>query len=54
MQSMDQIEGKIDELFIYMENELPPITEKQWKIIDTGFSDILNKSSELQIYISCL
>ncbi|MDR4910721.1 MULTISPECIES: hypothetical protein [Bacillus] len=48
IQSLDQLESKINELFIYMENELPPITEKQWEIIDKKFSEVFVKSIELK------
>ncbi|MBL4978852.1 MULTISPECIES: hypothetical protein [Bacillus subtilis group] len=48
IQSLDQLESKINELFIYMENELPPITEKQWRIIDNKFSEVFVKSIELK------
>lgn len=48
IQSLDQLESKINELFIYMENDLPPITEKQWGIIDKKFSEVFVKSIELR------
>ncbi|WHY22598.1 hypothetical protein QNH41_11045 [Bacillus halotolerans] len=54
VQNVDQLSSKIDELFIYLENELPSTTERQWKTIDKKFGEVFTKSKELQNYISCL
>ncbi|MCS4323984.1 hypothetical protein [Bacillus subtilis] len=54
VQNVDQLSSKIDELFIYLENELPSTTERQWKTIEKKFGEVLTKSNELQNYISCL
>ncbi|WP_444558969.1 hypothetical protein ACT00Z_11000 [Bacillus stercoris] len=53
-QNVDQLSSKIDELFIYLENELPSTTERVWKTIDKKFGEIFTESNELQNYISCL
>lgn len=34
VQNMDQLSSRVDELFIYLENELPSTSERQWKTID--------------------
>ncbi|MEC2403353.1 hypothetical protein [Bacillus subtilis] len=54
VQNVDQLSSKIDELFKYLENELPSTTERQWKTIDKKFGEVFTKSNELQNYISCL
>ncbi|MGG1363549.1 hypothetical protein ABE287_18180 [Bacillus velezensis] len=54
VQNIDQLSSKIDDLFIYLENELPSTTERQWKTIDKKFGEIFTKSIELQNYITCL
>lgn len=54
VQNIDQLSSRVDELFIYLENELPSTSERQWKTIDTKFGEIFTKSKELQNYISCL
>jgi hypothetical protein len=54
VQNVDQLSSKIDELFIYLENELPSTTKRQWKTIDNKFGEVFTKSNELQNYISCL
>jgi len=54
VQNIDQLSSRVDELFIYLENELPSTSERQWKTIDKKFGEIFTKSKELQNYISCL
>ncbi|AWD87938.1 MULTISPECIES: hypothetical protein [Bacillus] len=54
VQNIDQLSSRVDELFIYLENELPSTSERQWKTIDNKFGEIFTKSKELQNYISCL
>ncbi|MFI8649462.1 hypothetical protein ACIGJL_06115 [Bacillus velezensis] len=54
VQNIDQLSSRVDELFIYLENELPSTSERQWITIDKKFGEIFTKSKELQNYISCL